>query len=269
MASSSARDDELAGHYALCGAQLRAKDRDLWLAALYAPAPLRKHIHAIYAFTLEATEIAPKVSQPMLGEMRLRWWIDAILDASEGAGAHPTADALLDTIEVRGLDRDEFADLLEARRADLYDDPMESIEALLEYCRRVAARPLWWSARCLGGENSGAARSALELAGVAMGLVDVARSLSAGGARQFAPLDRPARDEAGFGALARELAALAQDRYARARELAGKLDEPARIALLPAARVPLYVERLRAGDASEPAPWRRQWRLWRAARGGI
>jgi len=268
MTASSARDDELAAHYALCGAELRARDRDLWLAALYAPAPLRKHIHAIYAFTGEAGEIAEKVSQPMLGEMRLRWWIDAILDATEDARAHPTADALLDTIAVVGLDRAEFADLLDARSADLYDDPLESTEALLEYCRRVAARPLLWCARCLGGEDNGATRRALEHAGVAMGLIEVARNLSAGKAAQFAPLDRPARDESGFGALVRELAALAHERYSLASEIAKTLDEPARIALLPAARVPLYVERLRAG-AGEPSPWRRQWRLWRAARTGI
>jgi len=268
MSVFSARDEELAAHYALCGAELRARDRDLWLAALYAPVTLRKHVHAIYAFAGAVGDIAAKVSQPTLGEMRLRWWIDAILDATEAARAHPTVDALLDTIAAHGLNREEFADLLDARSADLYDDPMDSTGALLEYCRRVAARPLWWSARCLGGEDRGATRRALELAGIAMGLIDVARNLSAGRGGQFAPLDRPSREETSYRALVQELAALAQERYSLARDLAATLDEPARVALLPAARVPLYIERLRAG-ASEPSPWRRQWRLWRAARTGI
>jgi len=268
MAASSPRDDELAAHYAICGAELRAKDRDLWLAALYAPAPLRKHLHAIYAFTLEVGEIAPKVSQPMLGEMRLRWWVDAILDAAGGARAHPTADALLDTIDAKGLDREEFADLLEARSADLYDHPLESTGALLEYCRRVATRPLLWSARCLGAADSANSRRALELAGVAMGLIDAAGGLSVGRGGQFALPDEADLEGAGSGAVARALATLAHDRYSLARELAKTLDEPSRVALLPAARLPLYIEQLRAGGR-EPSPWRRQWRLWRAARNGI
>jgi len=271
-AAPSERANELAAHYGLCGAELRAKDRDAWLAALYAPRDLRKHLHALNAFTLEIAEIAPKVSQPILGEMRLRWWADAIEASGEesGARAHPVADALLDTIAARGLERDEFTDFLDAHSLELYDDPFETTAALLDYCRRIGGRPLVWSARCLGAADSAAARAALDEAGVAMGLTRIVRALAFGRGRHSLPPELAAR-----GVAAQELLSLAQGRFEAVRAAAKALDEPARIALLPAATLPLYLESLRARGpdlsrpATEPSAWRRQWRLWRAARGGL
>ena len=86
--------------YKLCEAQLREKDRDLWLACLFAPAQARPHLHAIHAFAQEIGDVRAKVSQPLLGEMRLQWWRDAVEApvGDSGARANPLADALLDTI---------------------------------------------------------------------------------------------------------------------------------------------------------------------------
>jgi len=69
-----------------------------------------------------------------------------------------------------------------------------------------------------------------------------------------------------------QLAALARKKYESAREAAAR-QTAGREALLPAAMVPLYLEQLaQAGydpgvALTEPSPLRRQWRLWRAARG--
>ena len=72
-----------------------------------------------------------------------------------------------------------------------------------------------------------------------------------------------------------ELRALALGRFEAARARAGGLDDATRIALLPVATVPLYLELMSRRDynpfrwVAEPQPWRRQWRLWRAARAGL
>ena len=64
-------------------------------------------------------------------------------------------------------------------------------------------------------------------------------------------------------------------RFEAARARAGALDDATRTALLPVATVPLYLELMSRRDynpfrwVAEPQPWRRQWRLWRAARAGL
>ena len=282
--SQAARDQELAQHYAICEAALRDKDRDAWLATLFAPANRRKHLHALHAFALEIAEIPGKVTQPLLGEMRLRWWQDALAAPNEDDGrAHPVLDALLDTLDACSLPRLEVAALLEAHVVDLYDDPMQTTAALLDYCERTVTQPLRWSARALGAAGDA---EALTEAGTALGLLRILRRLPRGGA-QFLPDDLLARhgarrEDAMAGAetpqLRAAVAALierASQSFEQAKGAARGADEATRVALLPAATVPLYLQAMRARDFHPfgapryPAPWRRQWRLWRAARAGL
>lgn len=258
-------------HYAQCEALLREADRDLWLASLFAPQPARKHIHAVYAFALEAAQVRRKVSQPLLGEMRLRWWTDALSGAAtDGVRAHPVADALLDTIEQFGLSRAEAIELADAHVADLYDDPAPDFETLEYYCRATSAGPMRWAAKILGAPPS----SAFEDAGVALGLTKILRAP----AGPFLPADLLAREKAtihadspGLRAALAGLRDAASRRHAAARRAAATLTA-GREALLPAATVPVYLERMARKDysplqgLSEPSPLRRQWILWRASR---
>jgi len=292
-APADPRGAELARHYALCEEMLRERDRDLWLAALFAPSERRPRLHALHAFALEIDDVRTKVTQPLLGEMRLRWWADTfIAPGGEGAAAHPVADAVMDTIAAHGLSQEEFAAFLDAHVADLYDDPVETTAALLAYCSATAGAVLRWSAAALGAtlgaQENPEARGALEDAGAALGLTRILRRLPLGGG-QFLPLDLLARhnvppqearagvDSGALRAALGELRALALARFEAARKAAREkeLDEATRTALLPAATVPLYLELMGRRDYNpfhqfaEPAPWRRQWRLWRAARAGL
>ncbi|QGM99454.1 phytoene/squalene synthase family protein [Methylocystis parvus] len=259
-------------HYAICEAQLRERDRDVWLASLFAPHPARRHIHAVYAFAQECAEAPAKVSQPLLGEMRLRWWTDALSGPdSEAARAHPVADALLDTMRRFSLPLDELTALADAHVADLYDDQMPDVGTLEDYCRMTSAAPMRWAARILGAEPS----PAMEDAGVALGLARVLRRPSG----PLIPADLLAKHGATIHANApplraalAELRDMALARYESARRAARGL-AIGREALLPAALVPVYLERMTRKDYDplrglpEPSPLRRQWRLWRAARG--
>ena len=283
----SKRETELADHYRHCEAALREQDLDLWLACLFAPAGARPHLYAIGAFAAEIAGVRARVSQPILGEMRLRWWYDSLEAAadSEGARAHPIADALIDTLERHAIPREEVVELLEAHSFDLYDEPMESLEALETYCDRVVGAPMRWRAMAIDAQDARLQEEALRCAGRALGLTAILRALPRHMAqgRRFVPADLLARHriEADFAetkatpavaAAIGELRGRAREHYAAAKQ-AVRGDGPARAALLPAATIPLYLAEMeRKGfdpfrSIAEPAQWRRQWRLWRTARG--
>ncbi|PPD44575.1 MAG: squalene synthase [Methylocystis sp.] len=259
-------------HYAHCEALLRENDRDLWLACLFAPQPARQHIHAVYAYALEAAQVRAKVTQPLLGEMRLRWWTDALSgEAAESVRAHPVADALIDTAERFELPREEMTALAEAHVADLYDDPAPDMATLEYYCRATSAGPMRWAGKVLGATSS----TAFEDAGIALGLMKALRAP----AGALLPADLLAREDAsihtdtpGLRKILFELRDAATARYRAARTAAASLDA-GREALLPAAVIPAYLERMARKDynplrgLAEPSPLRRQWILWRAARG--
>ncbi|MBG0801738.1 phytoene/squalene synthase family protein [Methylocystis sp. H4A] len=269
-------------HYVQCEELLRARDRDLWLACLFAPQAARPHIHALYAFAQETADVSGKVTQPLLGEMRLQWWLDALeADAAQGEGvrANPVADALIDTIERFSLPRSEFVALAQAHIFDLYDDAMPTWTALEDYCRATASAPIRWAARILGADLQAPSAGAFDEAGVALGLTRILRALPEGSQQEkFLPDEAFTHDggasgrRSELGPIVKKWHALAQSHYELARRLAVDLG-PARAALLPCATAPLYLEQLARSDydpfrpLGEPSPLRRQWRIWRASRG--
>lgn len=286
--------DRLAEHYALCGVALRENDRDRWLACLFAPDAARPHLFALYAFNAEVSRIREHVSQPILGEMRLQWWIDA-LNGSQGGEergdlhAHPVADALSATIETFSLPRKTFSDLLEARRFDLYDDPAPDVHFLESYCGETCSSLFRLAGLILGGkggEGGKGGKDSAEAAGHAgcayafTGLLrafpwhvvnhqcylprDVLERHGLEPRTLFAREDGPA-----LRAALAEMRALARDHLAKARRAVAVLPKQERLAYLPLALPELYLREMERGDYDpyktlvEVAQWRRQWALWR------
>ena len=94
-------------------------------------------------FAIEVGRVRELVSAPAPGEIRLQWWVDAIEGETRGdVAAHPVADALIDTIQRFRLPRVALTELIEARRFDLYDDPMPDRDALEKYCGYVHSVPI-------------------------------------------------------------------------------------------------------------------------------
>src|SRR5215207_11715913 len=82
-----------------CEALVRAADPDRYFAALFAPADKRPHLFALYAFSLEIARVREAVSDPMLGDIRLQWWRDALQGEARGdVRANPVAAALDETV---------------------------------------------------------------------------------------------------------------------------------------------------------------------------
>ena len=77
-----------------CETLVREADKDRFLATLFAPAPRRRALHALYAFNVEIARVRELAREPMPGEIRLQWWRDVLGGAAHRGGGHPVASAL-------------------------------------------------------------------------------------------------------------------------------------------------------------------------------
>jgi phytoene synthase len=269
-----------------CEDQVRASDKDRFLATLFAPAEARGALFALYALNLEIAGVRERVREPMAGEIRLQWWRD-VLNGERGgeAAANPVAAALLDMIARCALPAEPLRDLIEAHAFDLYDDPMPTLAALEAYARKTSSAVFRLAAQICGSATP-AAEEAAEHAGIACALADLLRNFARHASRRqvFVPVElierHGARVEDVTAGQASEglrgaLAALRAEarRHLVAFELwLPQLPKAAMPALLTNALVPGYlvVMERRGYDPFhtpiEVAQWRRQWTLWRAAR---
>lgn len=263
-----------------CADLVRERDRDRWLADLFAPQPARGHLFALHAFDSEISRLPDIVGEPIGGEVRIQWWRDVIAGRGEGAG-HPVAEALTATIAACRLPPAAFDRLLEARIFDLYDDPMPTIGDLVGYLGDTVSAMFQLGAIVLaGGEEPGSADVAGH-AGVAVGLTRLLEGLPVNVRRgqHFLPADmlgahavlQVRNGGAPLEAVAAELRAVARQHLGQALVGLRGLNPALRPAFLPLAVVEPELRRLgKAGDPLKPvrplAAWRRQWAIWRMAR---
>jgi 15-cis-phytoene synthase len=268
------------GDYAHCQALVRASDKDRFIATLFAPAGRRPHLFALYAFNLEIARIGEIAHEPLAGEIRLQWWRDC-LSGGDVAG-HPVASALLASVQGRGLALEPLLELIDARRFDVYAEPMATLAEFESYIRRTSSALFGMAARFI--DETFAADDAADAAGLAYGISGLVAAAGAHAARGrvYVPADVLARHGAGpEDVLAGRsgsavIAALddvilgAQRQYETFLALAKRVPAPVRAAFLPVSTVPLTLRRLRArqGDAqqvTELSPLRRLRAVLRAA----
>jgi len=271
--------------FAHCEALLRAADKGRFLTTLFAPAEHRNALIALYAFNVEIARVREVVREALAGEIRLQWWSDVLAVGRGEVAGHPVAAALLASMARYRLPPEPFKALIEARRFDLYDEPMATLADLEAYADGASASLIALAAQILaaGGEpDIGALSHHAGLAHALAGLL-AAFPIHAARGQLFIPVEMLARhgagrlDVKGGPATPQLLAALAELR-ARARHHLGAAQQllataaPAVVAaLLPVALAGPTLERMerRGYDPFVPvaiAPWRRQWLIWRAAR---
>src|SRR5271169_2340986 len=184
---------------AYCAELVRAADRDRFIATLFAPADRRGALHALYAFNVEVARVRDVAREALPGEIRLQWWSDVVNRERDGeASANPVAAALLVTIERHQLWPQTLIDLIEARRFDLYDDPMAGSVELESYAARTSSSLIALAARILGGVDS---EAAVRSAGIASGIATVLRAFPVHVARRqlYVPADILDRHEVRLG----------------------------------------------------------------------
>jgi phytoene synthase len=260
-----------------CLATLRRFDHDRFLTVLVAPAAQRPALVALYAFNAEIARVRETVSEPLLGQIRLQWWREALeaLERGEVRG-HEVLSALAEI----GFPAARLLPLIDAREGDLDDEPFADMMALEAYAEATSAKLMRLAGFALVGEQADAAGETIRKAGIAYALTGLLRALPshASQGRLYLPLDLlrdydvdPHRIFAGempeglraiFNAVAdRARALLAEARHERGVERA------LLPALLPASLCDRYLDLMTAPafdpfrDATEVPAYRRQLRL--------
>ncbi len=266
----------------------RAFERDRYLAALLAPRHVRDDLVALAAFAGEIARIPALVSEPMLGEIRLQWWRDALSDGLAGGGGasgHPVVEAVVAALGGAGVGMDAIEPVLDAMAQRLDDQPFGNLAALRQHLVQWDGGLFVLAWRLLGG--AGDPPHVLVQAGAAYGLarclVEAPAELAQG--RIVLPRDivaaccvatddaRSAQAQAKWRELNRRLGEAAEEWCEDLARSYRDADATVRIAALPLALVRPY---LRASDgadmgglvAADIRPLTRVWRLWRTSRTG-
>ncbi len=235
---------------------VRGGNKDAFLSILFAPEAARPHLFALYAFATEIARIPALVSEPAIGEIRLQWWLDALVAIGRGeTQSHPVAAALADAVSAHNLPIAPLSDLVQAHKFDLYADKMQNMNDVEGYLGETCSALFQLS--CLVLDSTAALQTARAsgLAGVALGFSRI--------------LCSPALSEKTLpaGQAPRDVIALAESRLADARQQIRGLPTHVLPAFLPLSVADTYLAAARRSATSVPQ-WKRQWRIWRAARSG-
>ncbi|HEY8350986.1 MAG TPA: phytoene/squalene synthase family protein [Sphingomonadales bacterium] len=156
-------------------AELKAQDRDRYMTGLFAPPAARDRLFALYAFNLELARIADLVSEPMIGEIRLQWWREAVEGVMAGTPRrHDVTEALAAAMDAARLQESDLVALIDARSADLDEAPFETLDDLLAYLDGTAGTLMRLACDLLGAP---AAPELSRAGGRAYGLTGVLRAI--------------------------------------------------------------------------------------------
>ncbi|EEE37493.1 hypothetical protein RKLH11_1329 [Rhodobacteraceae bacterium KLH11] len=194
-----------------CAALVHRADPDRFMAAMAAPVAARKVLFPLYALNVEVAR-APWVTQePMIAEMRLQWWRDALKEIAEGPTVrrHEVVTPLSQVLSPHlAAQLDEY---VAVRRWDIYRDPFEDKAHFEAYINQSSGTLTVVSAQALGQADE----SVLRDFGYAMGVANWFRAIPDLEARGRIPLLDGTQD--GVRALAHEaLGRLQQAQSARA-----------------------------------------------------
>jgi len=133
-----------------CAAIVERADPDRFLATMAAPVAARRVLFPLYAFNVEVSRAPWVTEEPMIAEMRLQWWRDALEEIASGGDVrrHEVVDTLaevLDAEAARTLDG-----LVAARRWDVYKDPFEDQTHFEEYINATSGALVWTAVRLCG-----------------------------------------------------------------------------------------------------------------------
>src|SRR5580700_1374045 len=254
---------DIAGDVSSLVVLLRQHDRDRFQTALFAPARQRRALFALYAFNYEIARVREIVREPVLGQIRLQWWREAIAAAFAGEAPrqHEVTVPLTAAIRELSLSREHFDRLIDTRERDLDPEPPANMAALESYAVGSSAALVLLALEILGARHV-AAREAGRAVGIGYALAGLRRAMPfhAAAGRCYIPADLAAstgldlRDYAArksgpaLRAAAAEIAASANRQLKAAHAHRRAIPRTATPAMLPAVIADRFLTQLERAD---------------------
>ena len=270
---------------AFCAAQVRSHDFERYASTLFVNPDRRRALLALYAFNAEISRVREQVSQPLPGEIRLRWWTDMLAGAGHGGvEGNPVAAELLRAIRTHSLPIEPLSRLIDEHQFDLYNDPMPSMAALEAYVHDTSSALFALGVRIMGRQSEATDHLARH-AGLAQGFTHVIATLPVDAARRqlFVPLQLleshgsdmeevfAAKETPQLRVALDQLIGEARAHLKTAFELLAGAPPEVRPLFLPLALVGRDLKRMSRADTNLFAPQvasrlRTLWTLWRASK---
>ena len=192
-----------------CAKQVKSYDYDRFLITLFAPGNVREDLFSLYAFNHEVAKIREAVSEPMLGEIRLQWWREAMDGIEEGKPRnHEVILPLFEACEKHGLSKENFLKVIDARTADIYDENPKTIEEFEEYLGATSGNLMKIAAYIIGERDEKVLTMAYDL-GLVWGLIGTLRALRYHISLNKLSLPQDLMDE--YGLMKRDIFAMERD----------------------------------------------------------
>lgn len=141
-------------HSDYCAEQVRMYDYHRYFAAMFAPGEIRRGLIALYAFNHEIASVRERVSEAILGQMRLQWWRDTVGEIYSGAVRnHAVVSEIAWCIDHFSLPQQGFETMIDGRMFDLEDEPPEDSGALTVYARATSGQLAVLAAQICGSNG--------------------------------------------------------------------------------------------------------------------
>lgn len=176
--------------------ELSQLDRERHLCALCAPRDRQAGLMALIAYNDELARIPDNVSDPMLGKIKLQWWIDVVPGILQGRSpSHPVAQGLSAVRDVLQNRASDLRLLAEGRNFDLEPDRPTSLDDLVAYAESTGGVLHALMLDVLGVEDEQSVKAAKDI-GTAWTLIGVMRALPYAGAcrRDMLPVNAEVQD---------------------------------------------------------------------------
>ncbi|KAF0677517.1 squalene/phytoene synthase family protein [Profundibacterium mesophilum] len=123
-----------------CAEAVRRADEDRFLSTMTMPAAARPLLFTLYAFNLEVSRAPIAAREPMIAQMRLQWWRDALGEIAEGdiVRQHETVAPLAAELRAHGLDARDLLPVIDARERDIMPQPFAGLPDLRAYLEATA-----------------------------------------------------------------------------------------------------------------------------------
>lgn len=137
-----------------CAALVERGDPDRFLAIMAAPPAARAALFPLAAFNIEVARAPWVTTEPLIAQMRLQWWQDAVEEIATGKPPrqHEVVGPLAEIMRARQLPVAAFKALIAARQWDIFTEPFSDDAAMMAHFQDTSGGLVWLMALALGAD---------------------------------------------------------------------------------------------------------------------